>query len=101
MSRRQRRAAAKLSRSDGLAAATTPIGSAVAELLTTGLQHHQAGRLGEAEACYRRVLTVQPKHPDALHLRGVIAHQLKRYELAVQLISEAIERNQQSPYYFS
>ena len=52
MNRKQRRAAAKLSRtqSDRRAGTTTPIGSVVTELLAAGLQHHQAGRLAEAEA---------------------------------------------------
>jgi predicted O-linked N-acetylglucosamine transferase (SPINDLY family) len=29
-------------------------------------QHHQAGRLPDAEALYRQILAVQPKHSDAL-----------------------------------
>ena len=36
-----------------------------ANLLVVGLKHHQAGRLAEAEACYRRVLAVQPDNADA------------------------------------
>ncbi|MGP8265711.1 MAG: tetratricopeptide repeat protein [Beijerinckiaceae bacterium] len=65
-----------------------------------GVKHHQAGRLSEAEACYRRVLAAQPDHPDALHLLGVIAHQVGRHDLAVELIDQAIKRNQQHPIYF-
>ena len=72
-----------------------------AELLGTGLKHHQAGRLVEAEACYRRVLAGQPDHADALHLLGVIAHQIRRHDLAVELIGQAIKRNGQNPLYFS
>jgi tetratricopeptide (TPR) repeat protein len=69
--------------------------------LGEGIRHHQAGRLSEAEACYRRVLAVQPDHADALHLLGVIAHQVKRHDIAVDLISRAIRRNGQNPFYFS
>jgi protein O-GlcNAc transferase len=87
--------------SDGRAGTTTPSGSTVTELLAAGLQHHQAGRLGEAEACYRRVLAAQPGHADALHLLGVIAHQVRRHDVAVKLISQAIKRNEQNPFYFS
>jgi hypothetical protein len=28
---------------------------------------HRAGRLGEAESAYRRILASQPDEPDALH----------------------------------
>jgi protein O-GlcNAc transferase len=54
------------------------------------VQHHQAGRLADAEALYRRILAVQPNHADALHLLGVIAHQAGRNDLAVNLIRQAI-----------
>ena len=47
-------------------------------------------RLTEAEACYRRVLAAHPDHADALHLLGVIAHQVGRRDLAVELIGQAI-----------
>lgn len=44
----------------------------------------------KAERIYQQVLKVDPKNPDALHLLGVIAHQLGKNELAVQLIEKAI-----------
>ena len=71
-----------------------------ANLLGAGLKHHQAGRLAEAEACYRRVLAAQPDHADALHLLGVVAHQAGRHDLAVELISQAIKQNGQNAAYF-
>jgi tetratricopeptide (TPR) repeat protein len=42
-----------------------PISSVVTELLAAGVEHHRAGRLAEAEACYRRVLAAQPSHFEA------------------------------------
>ena len=72
-----------------------------AELLKAGLQHHQAGRLAEAEACYRRVLAAEPEHAGALHLLGGIALQVGRYDLAVELIGQAIKRDGRNPIYFS
>ncbi len=65
----------------------------IPQALQTALQHHQAGRLQEAEAIYRQVLQIQPDHPDALHLLGVIAHHVGRHEVAVELIGKAIEAN--------
>jgi predicted O-linked N-acetylglucosamine transferase (SPINDLY family) len=54
------------------------------------LQHHQAGRLREAEQLYRQILAQQPQHIDALHLLGVSAHQGGRIDIAVDLIRRAI-----------
>ncbi|NQV98701.1 MAG: tetratricopeptide repeat protein [Rhodospirillales bacterium] len=51
---------------------------------------HQAGHLAEAEALYKQVLRAEPRHPDALHLLGVVAQQTGRAEKAVELISKAI-----------
>ena len=53
------------------------IPAGAADLLAVGLKLHQAGRLAEAEAWYRRVLAAQPNHADALHLLGVVAHQAR------------------------
>ena len=72
-----------------------------ADLLAEGLRHHQAGRLPDAEACYRRVLAAEPEHADALHLLGVIAYQLKRHDVSVALIRQAIKQNGRNPFYFS
>src|SRR5690348_16009460 len=55
-----------------------------------GLALHQQGRLREAEAVYREVLSREPNNADALHLLGVIATQVKQYTAAVQLIEAAI-----------
>ena len=71
----------------------------VAELLAAGMAHHQAGRLAEAEAHYRRVLGIVPDHADVLHLLGGIAYQTGRHEAAIELIGRAIERNDSDPSY--
>ena len=57
--------------------------------LQLAIQHHQAGRLREAEASYRKILARDPQCVDALHLLGVIAHQVGQHELAVELIGRA------------
>ncbi|MEX2629209.1 MAG: putative 2OG-Fe(II) oxygenase [Tistlia sp.] len=58
--------------------------------LRAAVQHHRAGRLGEAEAFYRTVLKQQPGQPVALHLLGVIARQSGHLEAAVDLIGRAV-----------
>lgn len=54
------------------------------------LQHHQAGRLAEAESLYRQILAVQPQQAEALHLLGILANQTARPELAVELIRQVL-----------
>jgi predicted O-linked N-acetylglucosamine transferase (SPINDLY family) len=95
MNRKQRRAAGKPGQASSRARDT-----AVTELLRTGLKQHQAGRLAEAESCYRRLLAAQPDHADALYLRGVIAQQLGRADVSLELIGKAIQRNSRNPLYF-
>jgi len=68
-------------------------------LLSAGVAHHQAGRLAEAESCYREILQREPAHAEALHLLGVIAYQVRQYALAGQLIEQAIAANPVQPAY--
>jgi len=63
----------------------------IAEAYQEGLSHHHAGRLAEAEACYRRALASNPAHAPALHLLGVVALQVGRHDIAVETIGKAIE----------
>jgi len=66
-----------------------------------GLEHHRAGRLGEAERVYRRVLQLNPHHADSLHLLGMVAFQTGNCDAAAELISRAILRNGQDATYFT
>ena len=61
-----------------------------AQAMRLALEHHQAGRIAEAEKIYRQVLTKEPRQADALHLLGVIAHQSGKLDEAIQLIQQAI-----------
>ncbi len=65
------------------------------------LQHHQAGRLHQAELIYRQILQQEPNHPDALHLLGAIARQAGKKELAVDLIDRAINAKPTEPVYYN
>lgn len=71
----------------------------VAKQLQAGLEHHQSGRLREAESAYQSVLREHPKHPDALHLLGVLALQTGNASDAVKLIETAIEANPNEPQF--
>jgi predicted O-linked N-acetylglucosamine transferase (SPINDLY family) len=63
------------------------------QLVQTGLAHHQAGRLEQANAAYQQALHENPNHPDALHLLGMLAHLVNDHELAYDLISLALHAN--------
>ena len=102
MSRKLRRAAGKLKKTPTRQPTVQSAArvSSAAELLATGRTLHQAGRLAEAEALYRRVLADQPNHADTLNLLGALAHQTGRHELAIEVISQAIQTNGENPDYF-
>jgi protein O-GlcNAc transferase len=102
MNRKQRRRAAKLGQkaNDSLVKQAEVVPADGAELLAAGRKHHQAGRLAEAEACYRRVPAGQSGHADALHLLGMIAQQRGRHDLAVDRIGQAIKHNEHNAAYF-
>jgi predicted O-linked N-acetylglucosamine transferase (SPINDLY family) len=57
--------------------------------------------LQEAEAVYRSILARQPRHPDALHLLGVVAYSRGEHARAVKLIEKAIRLNGKDAAYFS
>ena len=63
----------------------------LAQSIETAVEHHRAGRLAEAEALYRQILSVDPAHFDALHFLGLAALQRSRPQEAVDLISRALE----------
>jgi predicted O-linked N-acetylglucosamine transferase (SPINDLY family) len=69
--------------------------------LQSALEHHQAGRLQQAENIYRQILAVEPENADACHLLGVIALQGGKADNAVQLINRAIRQNPFQASYFN
>ena len=48
------------------------------------------GQLARAEEIINRILQVNPTHAHALHLLGVIAHQVGKIPLGIQLIQKAL-----------
>src|SRR5437660_1491795 len=75
--------------------------SHVAELIAEGVRRHQAGQLPEAEKNYRLALERQPDQPDALHLLGVLAIQVRRHDVATELIGRAVRQNANNPGYLA
>jgi predicted O-linked N-acetylglucosamine transferase (SPINDLY family) len=63
------------------------------ELLDDGLDHHRAGRLADAGACYREALAAAPDDPEANHLAGVLAFQSGHIEDAARHFARAAEND--------
>jgi tetratricopeptide (TPR) repeat protein len=58
--------------------------------LQAGMDHHAAGRAGEAARCYRRVLEHDSANPDALHLMSVLVLGTGDPAFAADLARQAI-----------
>ena len=65
----------------------------VQKLLKQGIEHHQAGRVGPAEACYRRSLKADPRCAVAFHLLGLLAQQAGQYQESIRLMGKALALN--------
>ncbi|MAF95921.1 MAG: hypothetical protein CMM60_09245 [Rhodospirillaceae bacterium] len=92
--RRQKKLAKKAASNAKLGKATirypgqqTP---AIQESIDLAVKHHAAGRLPEAESIYQQIIQADPNQPVALHLLGVIAHQVGKHDTAVDLITKAL-----------
>ncbi len=70
-------------------------------LLQEALKLHQAGKENEAEPFYRRILKTDPRHPDALHLLGVIHHHRSEFDKAFELVSKAVKINPNCATYYN
>jgi tetratricopeptide (TPR) repeat protein len=69
-------------------------GAATARTLAAAVERHREGRLGEAAGLYRKILADRPKHPDALHLLGLVEHARGSHAEALALIDRAIAADQ-------
>ncbi len=75
--------------------------SDISRELSKAIHHHQSGQLAEAEQIYRAILDIQPDHPEATHMLGILAHQSGRHGVAVNLIVKAIQINPDDPHYYN
>jgi tetratricopeptide (TPR) repeat protein len=62
-------------------------------LMTAGIEHHRAGRFGEAEQIYRRLLTIDPRDAVVLNLLGAVYLNLNRPAEAGQFLAQALQVN--------
>lgn len=68
--------------------------------LAKAIELHQEGQLRSAAGHYQAILQEQPLHVNALHLLGVVAHQVGEDTKSIELISRAIAlRNDKAPFH--
>jgi len=72
-----------------------------AQTLADGLRHHQAGNLDQALNIYQGIVSIDPRHAQALHLLGVLAHQQGRHREAIEFIGRALQESGGNAVYYA
>lgn len=73
--------------------------AAITPLLQQAVQLHRSGDIKAAAPLYQRVLQLDPNHPDALNLLGVVAAQTGQFEQSARLIERALAINPSNPQF--
>ncbi len=71
-----------------------------ADMLKEGIKHHESGRFSDAEQLYQQILAENPRHAHALHMRSMIAFDLKKYEAAEEFARKALAEKNDFPLFF-
>ena len=71
------------------------------DVIALAEQKREAGRLGEAENLCRQILQSFPQNAPALHLLGVIAHQVGNLSAGVEFLQQAVAAKGDIAYYHS
>ena len=71
----------------------------VEDLISKGVEAHQAGQFAKAEKFYKRAQQNDGENTDILHFLGVLYHQKGLHERAIQLIRKALIKKPEDPNY--
>jgi tetratricopeptide (TPR) repeat protein len=71
--------------------------AAIAELMETASRRYGSGDLPGAEQACLQVLQAEPRHAPALHVLGVLCHQLGRHEEAITHLGRALRIDSENP----
>jgi tetratricopeptide (TPR) repeat protein len=71
------------------------------EIFEDAIRYYQSGKLAEAEKLFRAILENDPRNADGLHVLGLIAYRVGRYDSAVELLEQAIALKSNNPSYHS
>ena len=72
-------------------------GPSTSDLFQRGLTDHRAGRLLQAQAAYRQILSIDPAHADAHHALGAALYALGRSAEAEASYREALQLRPSNP----
>jgi tetratricopeptide (TPR) repeat protein len=67
------------------------------EKMQQAVELHQAGQFAQAQRVYEEILSLEPRHSDAINLLGAIAIQTGDLQRAVELYENAIEIDSNNP----
>jgi tetratricopeptide (TPR) repeat protein len=70
------------------------------QVLEQAISLHRSGKLAEAESLYRKLLSQNPHHADALSFLGLIEIQRKNLAAGIGLIDQAIRINPKNAAFF-
>ncbi|MDY6823761.1 MAG: tetratricopeptide repeat protein [Thermodesulfobacteriota bacterium] len=62
----------------------------IAEIFQQAFKYHQNNRIKEAKAGYEKVLAIEPDHPSALHLSGLIAFDAGDIQTALDRVGRSV-----------
>jgi len=91
--RRQKKLAEKAAKEEPAAISPDQQTLSIEQALGLALHHHTHSQLPEAESLYQQILQNDPDQPMALHMLGVVAHQMGKNDNAVSFITKALAIN--------
>ncbi len=100
MNRKERRAASKQSDKSARTPSGPAFGSAgasIADLAAEARRSHGAGRINEAQAICRQILSREPAHVQTLNLLGLMAQASGDHRGAVKMFAKAIASDEVNP----
>ena len=73
----------------------------IEDKLQQAISFYQVGQLQQSEQICQQILQFTPQNAEVLHLLGKISHQVERYDLAINLINQAIEIDPNQSSFFN
>ena len=70
-------------------------------VIENGLALYSSRRFVEAERCFQTVLLQDPKHPDALHMMGLLAIEANQFLAAIDFMQRALKQMPRQPMYLN
>ena len=71
----------------------------IENIIELALNHQRNGKIKRAKYLYNKILEIDPKNSDAIHLLGMIEYSNHNYTLAINCIEKAIKLNPDIPDY--